>query len=414
MVSLISMVLVAAMLTITIPAIAGGPNPVGACNVPLWCPVSTPNQSGSNILYGTTALSNTDAWAVGLNNGATASPITQHWDGNTWTSIAPASVLANAQFYSAAAIAPNDVWAVGYDNYSSREIQYTLAQHWDGSSWSTVSSPNVDANAGQGLAGVAAISSNDIWAVGSSNRSGIHHGDGIDFTLAEHWNGTAWSVASSPNINPGTGYNSLLGIAAVSSNNVWAVGFHTNYLYYSTPRPLIEHWDGTSWSISSSLPDPGADSLLDSIAVFSANDIWAVGSNDPFGSPQPLVVHWDGSSWTVADALRQVPGGRLWGVTITPEHEIWAVGTSAAGPLVMHWQGGSINDWVVFPNTYPNVSGGLYSVAAPLAQTRGNTHNPRMWAVGYSTDGNTDYTLADTYAPLIPGGLTRPNAPKLP
>ena len=45
-------------------------------------------------------------------------------------------------------------------------------------------------------------------------------------TLTEHWNGTAWSVVASP--NAGT-INSLQSVAAVSANDVWAVGYRYNF-----------------------------------------------------------------------------------------------------------------------------------------------------------------------------------------
>ena len=46
----------------------------------------------------------------------------------------------------------------------------------------------------------------------------------IDQTLTEHWNGTAWSVVASPNL--GTSDNVLYGVAAVAANDVWAVGYY--------------------------------------------------------------------------------------------------------------------------------------------------------------------------------------------
>src|SRR5437764_621866 len=53
-----------------------------------------------------------------------------------------------------------------------------------------------------------------------------------------------WSVVSSPNV--GTSSNVLNGVAVVSANDVWAVGYYSG-------GTLIEHWDGTSWSV---VPSP--------------------------------------------------------------------------------------------------------------------------------------------------------------
>jgi hypothetical protein len=42
--------------------------------------------------------------------------------------------------------------------------------------------------------GVAAVSSNDVWAVGVTSNGGL------SATLVEHWNGTSWTVIPSPNL----------------------------------------------------------------------------------------------------------------------------------------------------------------------------------------------------------------------
>ena len=59
---------------------------------------------------------------------------------------------------------------------------------------------------------IIAIAPNDIWAIGND----VAHGEQ---TLAEHWNGTSWTIVAAP--------DSFLmnDAAAVASNYVWAVGW---------------------------------------------------------------------------------------------------------------------------------------------------------------------------------------------
>src|SRR5207249_2791426 len=87
------------------------------------------------------------------------------------------------------------------------------------------------------LMAVSTVSTNDVWAVGSYRNSG-----GPDQTLVEHWNGTQWTVVPSPNSEPS--YNYLFGVAVVAANDVWAVGTYNGY----GGRTLILHWDGAQWS----------------------------------------------------------------------------------------------------------------------------------------------------------------------
>src|SRR5258708_37538799 len=78
--------------------------------------------------------------------------------------------------------------------------------------WSVVPSPNPNGNSG--LSSVAVVSANDIWAVGTS---GSQRGSGQ--TVIEHWNGTQWSVVQSP--STGSLFNKLYNVAVGSANKVW-------------------------------------------------------------------------------------------------------------------------------------------------------------------------------------------------
>jgi hypothetical protein len=51
-------------------------------------------------------------------------------------------------------------------------------------------------------------------------------------TLTEHWNGSQWSIVSSP--NSGKYSNELYGVVAVSANNIWAAGYNDNGSAYQT------------------------------------------------------------------------------------------------------------------------------------------------------------------------------------
>ena len=91
-----------------------------------------------------------------------------------------------------------------------------------GKKWSIVPSPNGTRASYNELLDVAAISASDIWAVGDyyASRPRVH-------TLIEHWNGTNWQIVSSPNV--GSGDNFLSGVARVpGGTNLWAVGYSVN------------------------------------------------------------------------------------------------------------------------------------------------------------------------------------------
>jgi hypothetical protein len=60
--------------------------PSAAASVSGWHVVTSPNtHSRRNVLYGVSAISRSDAWAVGYHgiNGYT-DPLIEHWNGNEW------------------------------------------------------------------------------------------------------------------------------------------------------------------------------------------------------------------------------------------------------------------------------------------------------------------------------------------
>src|SRR5207248_3737018 len=114
---------------------------------------------------------------------------------------------------------------------------------------------------------VTCTSASDCWAVGYYVIPG-HGGK----TLIEHWNGTAWSIVTSPNGST-TRDNSLSGVTCASVSNCWAVGYYYNG---SNPQTLIEHWNGTAWSIVTS-PNATQNDELSGVSCASASDCWAVG-----------------------------------------------------------------------------------------------------------------------------------------
>src|SRR5579872_226968 len=186
-----------------------------------WSVVTSPNVgSGQNYLYGVTAITPNDVWAVGTSQSAT---LTEHWNGTQWSVVnSPSIGTYYPTLFSVAAPATNDAWAGGYSG--TYPTYSAMIEHWNGTQWKLVTSPS----SGAQLTGVTAISTNDVWAVGTI---------GTYQPMIEHWNGTQWSVISHPNQS-----TSMYAVTAVSTGDVWAVG---GTLYAKRHEALIEHWDGT-------------------------------------------------------------------------------------------------------------------------------------------------------------------------
>ena len=196
--------------------------------------------------------------------------------------------------------------------------------------WHTVRSVDVTRQVGDfnSLNAVVALSSTDVWAVGQLERFA---GTDYNHALVEHWDGTSWMVIPTP--HPSMAISILFGVAALSSNDVWAVGYEEDLI--SGYRTLIEHWDGSAWTI---VQDGTREGWLTSVTAIAPDDVWVVGSTNYVG--QGLIEHWDGTAWTPVAPASTV--GVLLGLaSIGSNMELWSTGYRTkqnryTGTLVQH------------------------------------------------------------------------------
>jgi hypothetical protein len=239
-------------------------------------------------VFAMTSSSANDVWAIGslVNLGTgLASPLFEHWNGKAWTAT---SVKSNNQFlFGASADATNDAWAVGFNG--SDNIK-TSAMHWDGTNWKSVATPNVGEGTNK-LNAVLALAPNDAWAVGFSTPVAPPR-QAATLTLIEHFDGTTWAVVPSPNVGPGSANqsNRLFGLTANSANDIWAFGSYFAADGSGNQMTLLLHWDGASWTIAPS-PNPTKDGspsdLLWAGVVPSPGNVWILGS----GGDDTLAIH---------------------------------------------------------------------------------------------------------------------------
>ena len=298
-----------------------------------------------------------DVWAVGSYClYPDQQTLIEHWNGTAWSVVPSPSPGSYPNYLRAVAVvSASDVWAVGDYSNTRGGPEETLVEHWNGTAWSVVPSPNQDFD--NSLYGVAAVSANDVWAVGSYGPS-IYIGS-TSQTLVEHWNGSVWAVITSP--SPGTTYNFLYGVSAASTNDVWAAGDYYSDIG-STSQTLVEHWNGTAWTVVPSPNQGTGANYLYGVASVMANDVWAVGYYLSDGTSQTLVEHWNGTQWTlVPSPNRGASNNELFGIAAVTVNDVWAVGDDYIGTtqvpqtLVEHYAAG-YSDVLPGSTFYPYVT----------------------------------------------------------
>ncbi|MFI5908503.1 fibronectin type III domain-containing protein [Dactylosporangium sp. NPDC051541] len=311
----------------------------------------------------------------------------------SWSLAGSATVGADSSFKAVAAVAADDAWAVGATNLFGTGPQQTLAEHWDGARWSTVPTPNAVLSNTTGNSNVlnaaAAVSARDVWAVGYTSANGFSYSG----SLTEHWDGTAWKVIPSPNgVLPSFNfYNILLGVAGRAADDVWAVGWNGYLFGPDLHRPAIQRWNGSSWSLSTVPPigDNAQNVVVTAVTARTADDAWATGyySNDDQGLvTHPFALHFNGTAWTRADPVDVVRGGSVNRVNLTAvkalaADDVWAAGnvlyTDAQGAgqsqaIVQHWNGTA---WSVVPGPSSDATSTTLTGLAVLAPDD-------VWAAG--------------------------------
>jgi hypothetical protein len=243
------------------------------------------------------------------------------------------------------------------------------------------------------LNGVAAISRNDVWAVGGYAK------ERQEYPLLEHWDGSQWSVVRSNT----PGY--LYGVTAISSDDVWAVGI-TDSQKVQDVKALIEHWDGHTWSLVNS---PGAESysVLYSVSATGPDDVWAVGlATDPriqARNGKGLIEHWDGKRWSIIDS----PNGHMvestfYSVKAISSRDVWAVGYFYADAtpyspyyaLIVHWNG---RQWNVVSS--PAGSGSMRKANILYAVT--GLSSDDIWATGGTCLQSSTPSASNPCRPLV-------------
>ena len=95
-------------------------------------------------------------------------------------------------------------------------------------------------------------------------------------------------------------------------------------------QPLIEHWDGSAWSV---VPSPSLSRARPTVQPLGGFLRRYLGDRPVSnrGNTQTLAVHWDGSDWTVIPSPNPGPytNNFVYDVEAVSASDVWAVGVSA-------------------------------------------------------------------------------------
>jgi sugar lactone lactonase YvrE len=304
---------------------------------PEWTLPSNPKPIGGKweTLSGVSCTSSESCAATGFyeNSSGVTATLAKIKTAGKWsvTSTPNPEKVTSSTLFDVSCTAANACTAVGQAGSTS-----TLAERWNGSTWAIQTTPNVAGAYSTRLWRVSCVASNDCTAVGWST------GTGTAATLAEHWNGTTWTIMSTPNA-VGFKKSYLFGISCVSASDCWAVGMATNFA--ESEASLAEHWDGSKWTIKS---PAGSQYLFDVSCVSASSCVVTTDRNT-------VISRWNGSTWSQETAPKPegAAGAFLNGISCTSASACRAVGEwgiTRAQPLAESWNG---SKWTIESTSEP-------------------------------------------------------------
>jgi hypothetical protein len=308
-----------------------------------WTIQATPVVPGATTggLHDVSCTAATACTTVGFDGAGTSLTLAERWNGTTWTvqsSPSPSGATTSA-LHAVSCPTATSCTGVGY-YFNSTGVGVTLAEIWNGTSWSIKATPNPAGAKRSTFNSVACASATTCIGSGYTVSSA-----GPELTLAEIWNGTAWTVQSTP--NPAGARNSLLAaVSCPSSTTCISIG---NYVSSADVKMTLgEAWTATGgWKLQST-PNPAsaAGSVLRGLSCAATTACTAVGSYVNSGVTQTLAERWNGTAWAIQLPLN-VPGASnnsLTSVSCASATACMATGhyVSSSGttlPLAERWNG---------------------------------------------------------------------------
>jgi hypothetical protein len=270
-----------------------------------WTPSNSP-QPGSNqyiSLSSVDCVSTTFCQAVGQYQNDTETVVHTliiTYNGTSWSVAATADpVDANSAGLSGVdCISVSFCQAVGYYMDTSN-VPHTMAQGYNGSTWSVVSSPeSYNAGFSVGLNKVKCVTATFCQAIGSFRDDPF-----TQRAITKSFNGTTWAEATIANENSDEAEGTLSDLDCVSTTLCQAVG---SYIEGGTVgHPLLHTYNGSSWSVAS-IPEPDAiaTGILSAVSCPSATNCQALGSyRDTGGNLHSMSESYDGSIWSLAGGI---------------------------------------------------------------------------------------------------------------
>ncbi len=254
-------------------------------------PKGTANDFLNSVSCGGPAL----CFAVGDEDDNTdlpVGPLVEKWNGTNWAVQPPLPEPAGAVAFSVQAVScvsPADCTAVGSASFKDFTDQQTLAEHWNGTSWSVEPMPTLSGSTEPELFSVSCSGATCMaaWQHVGLRRRGRPAGRVLRRRVL---------VGGQPGHTGRSAGIAVNGVACTSVTNCYAVGV-SGPSAQSTVS-LIEQWNGTKWAVVPS-PNAAGNNTLQAVSCASGQSCMAVGGSSQGSSLSTLAMQLSGGHWSI-------------------------------------------------------------------------------------------------------------------
>jgi hypothetical protein len=286
-------------------------------------------------------------------------------------------------FRQVAAISKNNIWAVG-DTFTTagKPVYQPFIRHFNGSSWQVVTIPGATSSTSEL---VSASAANNVWVAGLA-RSPSH----TAISVVYRWNGARWGKVPMPALT------ALTRFVVLAPDNVWAIGSS------GAISDQVFHWNGAKWQGYLGT----LNFIPQQISASSASNVWVSGYAWSGSKQVAAAYRWNGSAWHSAGMPHPVIDAGA-SVTAVAPSNVWIGYFTATRLAALHWDG---HQWhtltvPVFGNPWdivPDGKGGYWFGSCAILS--GNTWTSETMP-GFTGSAGGVTPIPGTASFLISGGV---------
>lgn len=202
-------------------------------------------------------------------------PLTEHFDGKTWSRVATPARLHGCIRFIRSSSAGN-VWALGW-NETAHFVFSAFALRLVRGHWTVAQRWGPRTVGGYLPIGAAVLGKSSVWVF-------------FEHNLVEHYNGHRWLRTSIP------GETFLAGVSTDSQGGIWVLGEGSENVYHLQVIAGVANWVTTS--VSSAIP---LSASVTGIYAQTPDDVWVLGSDQRTEHGKtvfhPVAAHYVSGAW---------------------------------------------------------------------------------------------------------------------